>query len=463
MRHIFVPVLVALGIGLQAPAPAAIVERAVSGGFSGVVLAVRDGETVLERAAGTLNDEAGTPFTTTTPFSIASVTKQFTRAAMLLLEQQGRLSMSDPVSKHIPELPSDKAGITLQHLFDMQAGLHEYHDVDGAVPGDHQPMTREEAIRAIGAQRVHFAPGAGRLYSNSSYTLLAVVIERVSGKAYDAFVREALLAPAGMTDTGFYGEARWRGRASRGAGPSRYRDNDPAAWPAPAWTIAGSGGMVSTAGDLAKWIRAMHAGRIIGPDRMRRMYPRAEWASYAGGSSFGNYTNVVEFDEGRDFVILHSNKGPGFGALAGEIAEAMRGAPLPDALEEALGGRRTAGPGAPPQAGDGITRLPGGPDTPAKRAARALLAALGDGTEAALTAFVNDMMAAGMRSAFPMPAHLEQLGRIGSAVQGAARIRIVPDGEHAASIVLEGGERTVVKLNVSPEAPHLLEGIVIER
>lgn len=464
MRHIFVTALLAAAAPLQSSSPAAVMDRAAAGGFSGVVLAVRDGATVIERASGTLNDPNGTPFTAATPFSIASITKQFTRAGMLVLEQQGRLKLSDPVSTYVPELPADKASITLQQIFDMQAGFHEYHDAGGDIPGDHQPMTRDQAIAAIGKQRLHFTPGTDRRYSNSGYTLLAVVIERVSGKTFDAFVRESLLAPAGMTDTGFYGDPRWRGRAARGGGPGRYLDNDPAAWPVPQWTLIGSGGMVSTAGDLAKWVRTLHSGRLIDAARLQRMYPREEWAFYAGGSSFGNYTTVLEFDRGRDFVIVHSNRGAAAATVAGEIAEAMRGAPLPGGMKQALGARRetTTTSQTQTEGGDEV-RLPGGPDTPAKRAARALLAALRDGSDDALAAFAQEMLSPALRAATPMTVRLAELRRIGDVMRASGRLRIVPEGEHRASIVMDGGEGMVVTLSVAAAAPGHIESLTVGR
>lgn len=464
MRHIFVTALLTAAASLQGPTPEAIVDRAAAGGFSGVVLAVRDGATVLERASGTRNDPASTPFQTSTPFAIASVTKQFTRAAMLVLEQQGRLSLADPVFRYVPELPADKAQITLQQIFDMQAGFHEYHDAGGNIPGDHQPMTRDEAIAVIGKQRLHFTPGTDRRYSNSGYTLLAVVIERVSGKTFDAFVRESLLGPSGMRDTGFYGEARWRGRVSRGGGPARYLDNDPAAWPTPRWTLIGSGGMVSTAGDLAKWVRALHSGRLLDASRLQRMYPREEWAFYAGGSSFGNYTTVLEFDRGRDFVIVHSNRGAAAATLAGEVAEAMRGAPLPDGMKQALGARRETTTTSQTQTDGGDeVRLPGGADTPAKRAARALLAALRDGSDEALTAFAEESLSPALRAAMPMPDRLAELRRIGEVMRASGRLRIVPEGEHRASIVMEGGEGMVVTLSIAATAPGHIETLTVGR
>ncbi|MDQ3171985.1 MAG: beta-lactamase family protein [Acidobacteriota bacterium] len=174
MRLLITLLLLVSGSGQD---PAGVMDRAAKAGFSGAVLAVRNGQPVLERAYGRANPATGAPFTIDTAFSIASVTKQFTRAAILILEEQGRLSLSDSITRHLPELPGDKSAITLQHLFDMQSGLHEYHETgdDNGVPGDHQPMTQAQHAAIPGLSHASPIVWGDRVY----------VISAVGGSALD--------------------------------------------------------------------------------------------------------------------------------------------------------------------------------------------------------------------------------------------------------------------------------------
>jgi CubicO group peptidase (beta-lactamase class C family) len=133
-----------------------VAREAVARGFAGQILAVRAGEILVHEAFGEAGP--GMPMDVETVFAIGSVTKQFTKAAILRLEEQGRLSTSDPVSRFIDGLPQDKQAITLDQLLAMEAGLGEYHDDSG----DHQPMTKEEALERIGAQELLFEPGTDR-------------------------------------------------------------------------------------------------------------------------------------------------------------------------------------------------------------------------------------------------------------------------------------------------------------
>ncbi|HVT37678.1 MAG TPA: serine hydrolase domain-containing protein [Gemmatimonadaceae bacterium] len=312
-------------------------QEATTRGFSGYVLAVRDGKTVLQQSLGSPYPGDTVSFDSTTVMAIASITKQFTRAAVLKLEQQHKLSTADSVGKYVPALPADKRVITLAQLIDMRSGLHEYHERDGdTVPADLQRMSRAEALQRIAAQPLLFPPGERRQYSNSGYTLLAAVVEAASGHPFEQYVRDELIQPAGLTSTGFWGEERWKHVRISHARSARF--GAPELWPEGSWVVMGSGGMMSTARDLAAWIRALRSGRILSPEELSKHYPQGDWAMYAGGQSIGFETDIIELRGGRDFVILHSNAGLGWLPLAGDVAAAISDQPLPEGLRSALAG-----------------------------------------------------------------------------------------------------------------------------
>lgn len=452
------PLPAALLLALPSPSPSAGQERsraavvdsldslvrdAAERGFSGQVLVVRDGNVLLHEGYGPADPGTGVPVDTATVFAIGSVTKRFTRAAVLKLEEQSRLSTHDPVSRFVDGLPPDKRGITLRQLLDMEAGLHEYHDDSG----DHQPMTRDEAIRRIGAQALRFDPGTDRAYSNSGYTLLAVVVEEASGRSFEDYVRDELLEPAGMEETGFHGDDRWPDeRVARGYGMRTHGENAPHTWPATTWALKGAGGMVAPASDLLRFIEALRAGRVVGPAALADLYPADQPnLVYAGGDDFGFVTFVMELDRGRHVVIVNTNSGYRVESLARALAEAVRGEPLP--------GRRAVerSEEATPPAGEGL------PDSPRGRAARWILAALEDGSPEALRELVETRFTVAMREAFPMEEHLRVLGQLSARVRDVGVRAVVPVAEFTLAIDLGDGDRVLVDL--VPEPPHLIEGM----
>lgn len=234
-------------------------DRAAEQGFSGVALVIVGGEMVFGRGYGLADREEKRANTLQTAFDFGSVMKDVTAAAIFQLEDAGALALGDPLSRFFPDVPEDKAEITLLQLLQHSAGLDEYHDTTG----DFEALTREQARAAIFAQELLFPPGDDEAYSNSGYTLLADVIETVSERAFTDYVREELLEPAGMRASGFYGDEPWeRVDTAIGYDDERFGDNDPATWPL-TWALVGNGGLVATAPDIARWLSALRAGDVL--------------------------------------------------------------------------------------------------------------------------------------------------------------------------------------------------------
>src|ERR1051326_368703 len=161
-----------------------------------------NGAVVFEKAFGLADLELNVPNTTQTIFESGSVAKQFTAASLVLLQQDGKLSIDDPVRKYIPELPDYGAPLTIRHLLNHTSGLRDWGTVmslTGAGRGD-RVITQDLALDVITHQRaLDFTPGAEYSYSNSGYNLAAIIVERVSKQKFPAFVEERLFKPLGMT------------------------------------------------------------------------------------------------------------------------------------------------------------------------------------------------------------------------------------------------------------------------
>ncbi len=455
----------------QIDGPAAIrLQAAQREGFSGFALGVKRGTTVLAGGVGQVSPTAPPSFTSTTPFPISSVTKQFTRVGILLLEQENRIAVSDSIGKWIPELPGDKRGITIQQLINMRGGLSEYHDRDGdPTPGDFQKMDLTEALRRIGEPQLRFAPGTAQAYSNSGYTLLALIIERASGQSFEQFVRDRMLEPAGMKNTSFYGDRRWkRGSVSRASGNPRYMDNAPEDWPDVSWVLRGSGGMISTADDLGRWIHTLRSQRILKSAALAKHYNSAEWSFYAGANSMGYETDILEWDNGASFLVMHSNAGMGKLPLAISLAEAVNGAPLPEGLAQRLAQLTGSGPRTGPGSGVSIAVDTGPPrnqgqpsNDPAARALRAMLAAFRANSDEALSKFVTANYAPALLSKNPIAHHMETLRKVRSVVQSATTMDVRPVSPGVAELAVHSQPPFVIRVSASGTGTALIDDLVV--
>ena len=224
-----------------------------------------NGEPVFERAFGLAEMEHNIANTPLTIFESGSVAKQFTAAALVLLQQDGKLDLDDPVRKYIPELPEYGATLTIRHMLNHTAGLRDWGAVmslTGAGRGD-RVIGQDLAFDVMTSQKgLDFTPGAEYSYSNSGYNLAAVIIERVSQKKFPDFVAERLFKPLGMTNS------TWRDDYQRivpGRALAYSRQGAKAPWrlDMPFMNVYGNGGMLTTVGDWLKW-NAMLDTRSLG-------------------------------------------------------------------------------------------------------------------------------------------------------------------------------------------------------
>jgi CubicO group peptidase (beta-lactamase class C family) len=234
-------------------------------GYSGAVpgaslLVLRNGKPVVRRSYGLADLEQHTPASPATNYRLASVTKQFTAAAVLLLAEAGGLQLDDPVRKWLPELPEAAQPVTIRHLLSHTGGLVDYEDF---VADDAPQVHDADVLRMLAGQnRAYFKPGSSYRYSNSGYALLALIVEKASGQSFAAFLRERVFVPLGMQAT-FAFEDGISTVPSRAYGYSASDD---------AWTrtdqsatsaVLGDGGIYSSIDDLAKWDAALYDDRLL--------------------------------------------------------------------------------------------------------------------------------------------------------------------------------------------------------
>ena len=262
--------LAAQGVRAAAPALEGIVRRAIHHQrFMGAVLVARGGEVLLNKGFGSADLEWGVPNAPGTRFRIASLTKQFTAAGILLLEARGRLRLTDSVTRYLPDAPAAWRGVTLFHLLTHTAGIPDLTRLPDFEGRKGRDATPDALIARVRDRPLEFVPGSAYRYSNSGYQVLGRVLERASGQPYGEFVHAHLLAPLGMRDTGVDSNAAVVPRRARG-----YRAGDKglehAAYISMTVPFA-AGNLYSTTEDLLRWERGLFGGRVVPPGAITRM------------------------------------------------------------------------------------------------------------------------------------------------------------------------------------------------
>lgn len=237
------------------------------------VLVVLDGVPVVRRAYGLSNLEEGVRTTPATNYRLASVTKQFTAAAILLLAEDGALGIDDSIRTWLPSLPAAADAMTIRHLLTHTSGLIDYEDV--MPEGLTVQLKDADVLRLLESQnRTYFAPGSSYRYSNSGYALLALVVQHASGRSFAEFLRERIFLPLGMRGTVAYEEGistvavRAYGYTSTGHGWTRTDQSTTSA-------VLGDGGIYSSIDDLTSWDAALYDDRLLETESLRMAFTPA--------------------------------------------------------------------------------------------------------------------------------------------------------------------------------------------
>jgi CubicO group peptidase (beta-lactamase class C family) len=276
-------------------------------GYTGGVLVIRNGATIVERSYGMANRETGIRADANTVYNLGSITKQFTAAAVLRLEEQGKLRTTDSIGRFFPSAPADKRGITLHQLLTHTAGFNSDYS-----PSDYEETSRTEYVRRMFAAPLRSAPGSAFFYANSGYSLLAAIVEIVTGRDYETALRELVLVPAGMLETGYKAPLWPKMRIAHG-----YQDDrdwgtiveriTPAA--APYWALRGNGGLHTTLRDMTRWDAALSDRRVFSDSSRRKFMTGYVNEGPEGQSQYAYGWAVMKTSRGTRLVTHNGGNG----------------------------------------------------------------------------------------------------------------------------------------------------------
>lgn len=334
----------AFAASAQATAPPARMDQIVQyyveqQQFTGSVLVARGDTVLFSKGYGNANREWNVPNTPSTKFRIGSITKQFTSACILLLEQQGKLKVEDPIKKYYPDAPATWDKVTLIDLLRHTSGIHSYTDDPEFDKFTKLPLTPAEIVKRVQDKPLDFETGKEFRYSNTGYILLGIVVEKVSGKSYAEFLKENVLDPLGMKDSGYDVNAtilpqRAAGysRSPQGVINSQYID----------MTLPyAAGSMYSTVEDLLRWQRGLFGKKLLNETSLKKMHS-VGLKDYAfgvavskkdghdvighGGGINGFNAQLSYYPEDQVTVLALSNlNGPGADAIVEKLGALTHG------------------------------------------------------------------------------------------------------------------------------------------
>ena len=312
---------------------------------------VQDGKVVKAQGYGLANVELSVPATEKTVYQLASVTKTFTAAAIMMLIEEGKLSLDDKISKHLTDLPKAWESVTVRQLLNHTSGIKSYTSVRDFIKTARKDYSHREILDLVTKEPVDFAPGEKWLYNNTGYFLLGMLIEKVTGKTYGEFLTERIFKPLGMSQTrtndlhaiipnraqGY----EWEGGVLRNG-----------EYVSPTQPFS-AGMLVSSVSDLVKWDAALVPDKLLKKSILEQMWTATKTskggtADYGfgwqvdkvnghrllahGGGIPGFSTQISRFVDDRLTVIVLTNSGNG---SAGALAQGIAGRILPVLLKKA--------------------------------------------------------------------------------------------------------------------------------
>ena len=288
-------------------------QKAEANGYAGSVLVARGEKIILAKGYGLADRENKVKQTAETVFSIGSITKQFTGAAILKLEMMDKLKVTDPISKYFGDVPADKKEITLHHLLTHTAGL------EGALGDDYDAIGREDFVKLALSSKLLFIPGERYEYSNVGFSLLGIIVELVSGKNYEDFLYEALFKPAGMEKTGYVRPGFVKSELAVGyRGGERWGTALDRPWrpEGPGWHLRANGGILSIVGDMYRWYLALKNDTVLSVSAKKK-YLAPHVKEYADGNSYYGYGWVTQKTERGANLIWHNGGNGIYNAFMG--------------------------------------------------------------------------------------------------------------------------------------------------
>ena len=263
--------------------------------FMGSVLVAKGSEVLLSKGYGSANLEWEIPATPSTKFRLGSVTKQFTAAAILLLEERGKLKVEEPVKKYLPDAPAAWDKITVFHVLTHTSGIPSFTNFPDYASLRPFSTTAEKLVAHFRDRALEFEPGEKYNYSNSGYVLLGHLIEKISGESYEAFLQKNIFTPLGMKDSGYDSNSAVIARRAAGYSPG---PNGPVNAGFIDMSVPhGAGALYSTTEDLLRWEQGLFGGKLLSAASLTKMT-----APFKNNYAFGLQVNTVNgrkvFDHG---------------------------------------------------------------------------------------------------------------------------------------------------------------------
>jgi CubicO group peptidase (beta-lactamase class C family) len=317
-----------------------VIQSHVSAGtFMGTVLVARDGKVVLDKAYGMANVEWDIPNTPATKFRLGSITKQFTAAAILLLEERGKLKVDDRIKTYLPDIPMSWERITIYNLLTHTAGIANFTSLPEYGDAKLRLTPVDKTIASLRDRVLDFGPGEKMSYSNSGYIVLGAIIEKVAGQSYEKFVVDNLFTPLGMSDSGYDSNSAIIKRRANGyvRGPAGFANATYIHMSIP----HAAGALYSTTADLLKWEQALFAGKVVSKASLDRMITpfkndyglgitstvvNGRRVVAHGGGIDGFNTMLAYYPDSKTVVVVLSNVAGGVpGTLSTQLGALMHG------------------------------------------------------------------------------------------------------------------------------------------
>jgi CubicO group peptidase (beta-lactamase class C family) len=305
---------------------AALAPMFKAGGPGAAVIVVREGKPVFRKAYGLADVKTKAPMLPEMQMRLGSVTKQFTAVAILMLAEQGKLSLQDDITRFLPDYPTKGHRITIEHLLQHKSGIRNYTSMPAFWRGNEEDKSVAQMIEFFKDEPLDFSPGERFAYSNSGYFLLGAIIEKVSGMSYADFIAKHIFEPLEMRDSAYEGKERSAKRRVAG-----YRDGFLGYKPAREISMTlpySAGALVSTVDDLARWDAAIADGKLLTADSWKQAFtactlPKQAACNYGlgwtigslqgrsaiahGGDIDGFNAHVLRLPDNKTFVAVLSN------------------------------------------------------------------------------------------------------------------------------------------------------------
>ncbi|HEV7676016.1 MAG TPA: serine hydrolase [Candidatus Angelobacter sp.] len=344
-RRIVVAVVLTASCLGQVTTPAADIARMeqmiqtyVPGRFMGSVLVAQDGKILLDKGYGFASLEWEIPNTPTTKFRLGSVTKQFTAASILLLEERGKLKVEDPVKKYMPDAPAAWDKITIFHVLTHTSGIPSFTSFPDYASTEATPTSPEKLVARFRDKPLEFEPGTKWNYSNSGYVLLGYLLEKISSQSYSEFVQQNIFTPLGMKDSGYDSNSSIIKRRAAGYTPGK--DGPENAGFIHMSIPFSAGALYSTTEDLLRWEQGLFGGKVIKQASLAKMTTpfKQDYAfgvivqtvnghkviAHGGGIEGFNSSLAYYPDEKMVVVVLANLNGNAADDIAGKLAQVVR-------------------------------------------------------------------------------------------------------------------------------------------